>query len=171
MGQLNGTRIYEALQNFFSCLDDVDKELVANVYCRDRLPVSVTDGGTAGTAQTATPFFTNDMGTPLLVKSVQIMTPVSVTGNDATNAVITVDRVDATGANAVTIATLTTNVASGGTTAFVPKAIPLSTVAGAISIPAGFTLRVSVAKTSTGVAIAAATSQAYVQVQIQPSQF
>lgn len=166
MGQLNGSRIYRALVAFFVPLDDTDKELVANLYGRTRKEVHITDGGTAATAQTATTFFTNDTGSDLLIKSAQVMTPVSITGNDTNNATFTLDKVDATGANAATIAALTTNVASGGTTAHKPAALAL-TVANVVLAP-GWSMRIAVSKASSGVAIAAATSQAYVQVQYEP---
>lgn len=166
MGQLDASQIIKQEQALHSSLDDTDRLLVRrSLGLRWKVRQQVTDGGTAGTAQTATPFYTNDEGCNVRVYLANILPPVTAAGNDATNAVFTVDKVDPTGANAATVATLTTNVASGGLTAFVPKAITLTTAN--VQLPPGWTLRIAVAKTSTGVAIASATAQLNVEVTLE----
>jgi len=167
MGQLDASKIVKALKGLFSVTDTpsttTDADLVMYTSgARRKIKVSVTDGGTAGTAQTATAFFTNDFGTNIRVLSAKILTPVAITGDNSNNAVFTLSKVDAAGANAATVAALTTDVATGNFTAAVPKTMT-PTVAN-VGLPSGWTLRIAVAKGGTGVAIAAATSQAYIEV-------
>jgi len=169
MPQLTGTRILNALVSFFSPVDATDQAMVEAVYGSVRALADVTDGGTAGTAQTATTFFNNDTTAPLFVRTATLTTPVAVTANASNNLTITLDRVDAAGLNPVTIGTYTSDVAGGATVAHLPKALVLSTVAGAIQVPAGWSLRVAVSKAGTGVAFAATTSQAYIQVRAIPA--
>lgn len=175
MGQLNGTRLLNAIVAFFSPTDDTDRALVADTYGKIRTECSITDGGTAGTAQTATTFWTNDTGGPVTldVKSAtdsggNLITPVAVTAHASNNLTLTVDRVDAAGSNATTMATYTSDVAGGSTVAGVPKALTPSGTAGNITVPAGWSVRVAVSKASSGVAMAAATSQAYVVLRFRP---
>lgn len=175
MGQLNGTRLLNALVAWFSPTDDTDRALVGDTYGKVRPRLHVTDGGTAGTAQTATTFWTNDTGGPMTldVKSATdsggvFITPVAVTANASNNLTLTVDRVDAAGANATTMATYTSDVAGGSTVAGVPKMLTPSATAGNITVPAGWSVRVAVSKGGTGVAMAAATSQAYVVLRFRP---
>lgn len=175
MGQQTGTRLLNALVAFFSPTDDTDRALIADTYGKIRPEVSVTDGGTAGTAQTATTFWTNDTGgsVTLDVKSTTdsgavLITPVAVTANASNNLTITIDRVDAAGSNATTMATYTSDVAGGSTVAGVPKVLTASTTAGNITVPAGWSVRVAVSKAGTGVAMAAATSQAYAVLRFRP---
>lgn len=167
MGQLNGTRILNALYGLFSSLDAADQSLVKTSHLGSlRIHADVTDGGTAGTAQTATTFFTNDTGGALVLETAALITPVAVTANGSNNLTITVDRVDAAGSNATTMATYTSDVAGGSTVAGVPKALTPSATAGNVRVPAGWSIRVAVSKTGSGVAFAAATSQAYVQLRL-----
>ena len=174
MAQLNGNKIFSALVAFFSpskasFTDTADADLVANTYGRLRANVDITDGGTAGTAQTATTFFTNDTGGNLDLSSANLMTPVAVTAHAANFDTFTLDRVDEAGANATTMATYVSDVAGGSTVAGVPKALTISTVAGARVLPSGWSMRIAVAKASSGTAFAAATSQAYIQVKLEPT--
>lgn len=168
MGQLSGTRILNAFINFFSALDDTDRALVADTYGKPRISAYVTDGGTAATAQTATTFWTNDTGGPVTLDAGYFFTPVAITADATNNLTLTVSRVDAAGANATTIATYTSDVAGGSTVAGVPKPLVPSGTAGNITIPAGWSVRVAVAKAASGVAMAAATSQAYVLLKLRP---
>lgn len=174
MGQLNGNKILSALVAFFSptkstFADVADWDLVANTYGRMRAIADLTDSGTAGTAQTATTFFTNDTGGNLDLSSALLLTPVAVAADAANNVTVTLSRVDAAGANATTMATYTSDVAGGATVAGVPKALTISTVAGARVLPSGWSLRIAASKAGTGVAIAAATSQAYLQTKLEPT--
>lgn len=77
----------------------------------------------------------------------------AVTGDNANNAVITIRRRDATGGNAVTVATMTTNVANGNFVAFSPKAF--ASLANT-TLTAGQQLTLQVAKGGTGVQLPAA---------------
>jgi hypothetical protein len=167
MGQLNPTRILNALKGLYSALDASDELLLQWVTdARRKEKTSVTDGGTAATAQTATPVWTNDTGANVLVTALALTTPVAVTANASNNLTCTVDRVDAAGANATTIGVYTSDVAGGSTVAHVPKALTLT--AANVVVPAGGTIRVAVSKGGTGVAFAAATSQAYINVTYVP---
>jgi hypothetical protein len=167
MGQLDGTRIKNAILGLFSKLDSTDEEILNQNVHRRKVGVHVTDGGTAGTAQTATAFWTNDTGVTQRVIATKCITPVTAAANDTNFATVTLDKVDSAGSNAATIATSPTTIAGGAQTAFVPKTLT-PTVANVL-VPAGWTLRIAVSKTASGVAIAAATSQAYVEVTLEPS--
>lgn len=166
MAQLTATRIFNAIAGLFSSLDSTDSTLLKNTMWRQKVGVHVTDGGTAATAQTATAFFTNDLGTTVRATKVTIKVPVAVTAGDTNNATVTVTKVDAAGSNSATVATLTTNTTQGNLTAFV--AYELDITEANQDIADGWTLRVAVSKASSGVAIAAATSQAYVEVTLEP---
>lgn len=167
MGQLNATRIKNAIWGLFSRLDQTDEDLLSYVSgLRFKIRGDITDGGTAGTAQTATPFFTNDFGCNLRVKAVKLMTPVAVTANGTNNLTCTLTKVDAAGSNPATVAAYTSDVAGGSTVAHVPKALTLTSTN--IVIPNGWSLHIAVSKASAGVAFAAATSQAYIEVTLEP---
>lgn len=166
MGQLSATSIFNAIKGLFSSLDSTDATLLKNTLYRQKVRVYVTDGGTAGTAQTATAFFTNDLGCNLRVVSAKLIVPVAVTGHDTNNATFTLSKVDADGTNAATVAARTSNVAGGNYTAFKPVDLTL-TEANAV-VASGWSLRIAVSKASSGVAIAAATSQAYIEVTLEP---
>lgn len=167
MAQLTASGIKKALTKFFSALDSTDDDLVSTTTkFRWKERVYITDGGTAGTAQTATAFWANELGCNVRVVAAKLITPVAVTANASTNVTVTLDKVDAAGSNAATIAAYTSDVAGGSTVAFVPKALT-NTVANVI-VANGWILRIAASKASTGVAIAAATSQAYVEVTLEP---
>lgn len=168
MGQLSASKILGAVTGLFSSLDATDTALLKNTLIRDKAECHVTDGGTAGTAQTETFLWKNTTGTNQLVVGATVATPVNVTGSDTTNATFTVSKRDAAGANAVVVATYTTTAAPANSlTAFLPVALPL-TVANVIVAP-NQVLTVLVSKLSTGVAIAAATSQARIEVLLEPT--
>lgn len=167
MAQLDGTRILNALYGLFSKLDSTDEATVKSVIHQRKVRVQITDGGTAGTAQTATPFFTNDTGVSLRVVSAKLMTPVAVTANGSTNVTVTLTKVDAAGSNAATVAAYTSDVAGGSTVAHVPKALT-NTNANVVLLN-GWTLHIAASKASTGVAIASATAQAWVEVILEPA--
>lgn len=168
MGQLNANGIFGAIRGLFSALDTTDEALLRSILMFDQYTATVTDGGTAATAATETALWTNNTGTNQLVTGVTIATPIAVTGDNTNNATVTVTRRDSAGINPLVVATLTTNVATGNFTAFLPKALTL-TVANVV-VPPGGILTVLVSKGGTGVAIGAATSQSRVQVQLQPIQ-
>lgn len=167
MGQLTAGKIIGALKGLFSGLDVADQTLINSTLLFDQIEAHVSDGGTAATAQTETFVYQNTTPVNQAVQGVTVTFPIAVTGNDTNNAVVTVTKRDATGLNPLVVATLTTNVASGGGVAFLPKAVPLTPAN--IIVPPLSTLTVLVSKTAAGVAISAATSQARVQIQLLPS--
>lgn len=168
MGQLISSKILGAVKGLFSALDATDVALLANVLVFDQVEAHVTDGGTAATAQTETFLYKNTTGTNQLVTSAVACTPIAVTGSDTTNATFTVTKRSSVGGTAVVVATYTTSATPANSmTAFLPVAMPL-TAANAIVAPNEI-LTVLVSKLSTGVAIAAATSQARIQVQLTPT--
>ncbi len=166
MGQLSGSRIVNAFIGLFSKTDTTDEALLRALVTRQKVRVYLTDGGTAGTAQTATAFFTNDFGTSMRVISAKLITPVTVTAHASNTATVTLDKVDSAGSNAATVAAYTSDVAGGTTTAFVPKA--LTTTDANLTLLSGWTLRIAASKAASGVALGAATSQAYVEVILEP---
>lgn len=160
MGQLNGDMINKAASKLFSSLDNADDQLVRNLLVRQKCETTVSDGGTAGTAQTETPFWTNHTTGPVAVLAARVITPVAVALNAGNFVTFTVTRRDAAGGNALVVATLTT--AATTINAFTPTLLPLT--AGNIVVPAGGCLTVLASKAGTGVAISAATSQCIVEV-------
>lgn len=165
MGQLTATRIVNAIKGLFSGLDSTDEVLLKYVTkTRFKVRVYVSDLATAGTAQTATPFFTNDLGCSLKVVAVNLIVPIAVTAHASNNMVATVAKVDSAGANSATIASYTSDIAGGSLTAFVPKGLTLT--AANQTLLSGWTLNAAVAKGASGVAFTAATSQAYIEVTL-----
>lgn len=75
----------------------------------------------------------------------------ALTADDTNNAVITISKRDSAGANKTTIATITTNVASGNWVQFARKALTLSNV----TIAAGSSFTYEIAKGGTGVQLPA----------------
>lgn len=169
MGQLNAERIKNALTALFTSLDATDVILLKKLMSRGQAVGYFTDGGTAGTAQTATAFWINDTGKPVKVTSLKFVTPIAVTA-DATNyGTVTVAHRTSAGASATTIASFATDtVTTDDLVAFAPKDLTSSITAGNDIVPAGGVLTVALAKTAIGVAFAAATSQAYVSVEYEP---
>lgn len=168
MGQLVSTKIFGAIRGLFSALDVSDETLLKDSVTRRQFNAHVTDGGTAATAQTETPMWRNSTATNQRVVSATITAPIAVTGSDTNNATFTVTRRDAGGINPAVVATLTTTATvPNSLVAFLPAQLVL-TVANVIVGP-GQTLTVLMSKAGTGVAVAAATSQARIDVQLEPS--
>lgn len=168
MAQLSANKIFGGIRGLFSALDTTDEALLKNLITRDKVECHVTDGGTAGTAQTETFAYKNTSGTNQLVTGASFCAPVAITANDTTYATITVTKRDSAGGTAAVVATRTTQITggSGNITAFLPIALTL-TVANVVVAP-NEVLTVLVSKASTGVAIAAATSQARVEIILEP---
>lgn len=167
MAQLTASGIKKALTKFFSALDSTDDDLVSTTTkFRWKERVYVSDLATAGTAQTATAFWSNELGCNVRVVAAKLITPIAVTANASNNLTATLTKVDSAGINPATVAAYTSDVAGGSTVAFVPKALTL-TVANVI-VPNGSGLHIAVSKGGTGVAFTAATSQAYVEVTLEP---
>lgn len=166
MAQLTASKIIGAIKGLFSSLDATDTSLLTNMLLFDQLEAHVTDGGTAGTAQTETFVYQNTTGTNQQVTGITACSPVAITGDNTNNATFTVTKRDNAGINNVVVGTITTNVAAGNWTAFLPKALALT--AANVVVPNGSVLTVLVSKAGTGVAIGAATSQSRVQIQLIP---
>lgn len=168
MGQLVSTKIFGAVRGLFSALDVADENLLRNQLLRPKAQAQVTDGGVAATAQTETWTWQNTTGTNVRVVQATIAAPVAVLADPANNATFTVTRRDAAGINAAIVATGTTTAGGvGSLVAFLPVALPL-TVANVI-VPINGQLTVLVSKGGTGVAVAAATSQARIEILLEPA--
>ena len=100
-----------------------------------------------------------------LVTTVTITPNASLTANDTNSATITISKRDGAGGAPVTMATLTTNTASGNWNAFQPKAFVLSTVPGALNLLETDVVTVSIAKNGTGVVVPASTVRVRMKVQ------
>ncbi len=164
MPQLTAPKVFGGIRGLFSALDATDDEYLKSIHFRQKANGSLTDGGTAGTAQTESVFYRNDSAQNMRVVSVHVMTPVAITGNGSNNATFTVAKRDSAGANAATVASLTTTVSI---TQFAPTALTLT--AANIIVPSGGCLTLACSKGGTGVAVAAATSQVWLEVLLEPS--
>lgn len=160
MAQLTGDIITKAVRKFLSALDTTDDALVSNVLLRQKAEAYVTDGGTAATAQTETPIWFNHTGSNVNVVAIKVMVPIGITLNASNFATFNVTKRDAAGGTAVVVGTLATSATT--LTAFLGTVIPIT--AGTGIVVAGGSLTVGVAKSGTGVAIAAATSQVYIEI-------
>jgi hypothetical protein len=167
MAQLSATRIINALFTFLSSLDATDEAKVRNTLWRQTFVGHATDGGTAGTAQTETPIWVNNTGETVKITSVKITTPVNVTANATNYATFTVNHRTSAGASATAIIAFATDTpTTDDITAFAPKSV--TPTAGNDLVPVGGVVTLAVSKTAAGVAIAAATSQARVNIQYEP---
>lgn len=168
MGQLVSTKIFGAIRGLFSALDVTDENLLKNQLLRPKALAHVTDGGTAGTAQTETWVWQNTTGTNMRVVQATVAAPIAVTADPTNNATFTVTRRDAAGINAAVVATaVTTAGGTGSLVAFLPVSLPL-TVANVI-VPVNGQLTVLMSKGGTGVAVGAATSQARIEILLEPA--
>jgi hypothetical protein len=167
MAQLSASRIFNALAGLFSSTDSTDEALLKTALWRKTIHCHVTDGGTAGTAQTETVVWRNDTGATVKVVSAHVIAPVAVTANATNYATFLVYKRSSAGASQATIGTFATDtVTTDDMTAFAPKELTL-TVAN-VEVAAGAVITCAVTKTAAGVAIAAATSQARVQIVVEP---
>ena len=166
MAQLTAQRILGGIYGLFSGLDATDELMLKNLMTRKKARVYLSDLATAGTAQTETGFFVNDTGVSLRVVSAKLVVPIAVTANASNNMTCTLTKRDAAGVNPAVVATATSDVAGGSLVAFLPKVLT-NTVANVV-VADGWVLTALVSKAGTGVAIAAATSQAYLEVLLEP---
>lgn len=133
--------------------------------------VYFTDGGTAATAQTETPFAAVDPAANLTnwqIKQCSLIFPIAITANNSNYATFTVNKRTSGGA-AVQVAQNTTQISDGvlgaNVVAFQAYNMTLSgTAANLVLAAATDVLTFAMTKTGTGVAVAAATSQAYCDV-------
>lgn len=109
--------------------------------------------GAAGDATAEVTFF--EAAAPQKVTGIGFDPAAALTAHNTTNATITIARRDADGTNKTTVATITTNVASGDWVAFVKKALVLSATAANLVLAVGQKLTVEITKGSTGVVVPA----------------
>ena len=167
MGQLTAQRIKDGLLNLLGRLDSTDELLLSKQLMRKTVSAHVTDGGTAGTAQTETFAWQNNTGGNVRVISANAIAPIAVTANGSNYASFLLYKRTSAGASQATIATFATDtVTTDDMVAFAPKAMTL-TVANVV-VPDGYVVTVAVTKTGTGVALAAATSQARIEFVVEP---
>jgi hypothetical protein len=150
MAQLSASRIFNALAGLFSSTDSTDEALLKTALWRKTIHCHVTDGGTAGTAQTETVVWRNDTGATVKVVSAHVIAPVAVTANATNYATFLVYKRSSAGASQATIGTFATDTVTN------------------VEVAAGAVITCAVTKTAAGVAIAAATSQARVQIVVEP---
>jgi hypothetical protein len=167
MAQLTAERLKNALIQNLGSLDSTDETLVKKLLFRRVEKVSITDGGTAGTAVTTTTFYANNTGVTQRVVAAYVVAPVVVAADNTDYVTFTLSKADADGANAATVASGDTRAASlNGLAAGDSEALTIT--GSAQDVPDGYHLRIAVAKAASGKAIAAATSQAYVIVVLEP---
>ena len=89
------------------------------------------------------------------VTSVKYLPSAALTADNTNNAVLTLRRRDADGTNAVSVATITTNIASGNWVQWVAKALVLSGTAANLVLAEGQCLTLEITKGGTGVVVPA----------------
>lgn len=124
--------------------------LAYNVKAQAQTFKAAADGA-ASTATAETAFFQAPVD--LVIEQVEFVPSAALTADNANNAVITVTRRNADGTGNVTVATVTTNVASGNWTQWVSKVLTLTAANAGLS--AGMILTLTIAKGGTGVVVPA----------------
>lgn len=104
--------------------------------------------GAAATATAETPI--GQCGAATTISAIRYVPQAALTGNDTANATLLIQKRTGAGAPS-TVASLTTTVANGNWSAFVPVTIPVS--AGAVL--AGDVLTITISKAGTGVVVPA----------------
>lgn len=107
----------------------------------------------ASTATSETCVWANMTGRDIKVLSVGFATGAALTADNTNNAAITVSKYTAAGGSKTTVATETTNVASGNWTAFTVKNLTLT--AANVTVAAGGVLTYEISKGGTGVIVPA----------------
>lgn len=166
MAQLTASGIAKAAYGLFSGLDATDEALLKNLLLREQVTCRLFDAATAGTAMTETAFWRNSSGANKRVISTHVVAPIAVANGDTHFVTFTLSKRAGAGA-AVVVATGTSKAASlNALVAFVPEA--LTATASAVVIPDGSVLTALVSKDGNGLAITAATSDAYMIVLLEP---
>lgn len=149
-----------------------ESEKTRNHYAavRRKVRAPVTDGGTAATAVTETPIHSCGSVCGAKVRGASVIFPVAVTASGSVHADFTVSKRTA-GGSKKTLATITTNTSDptlgSNAAAFVEYAMALTSTTADLILAAGDTIQVEVSKASTGTAIASATAQATVIVDLE----
>lgn len=160
-----GEAIKGVAAGVFSAGTAAEQTRAEHVFVRRYKSVYVTDGGTAGTAQTETVIHRAEVSGKVL--KAWWAPPIAITGG-ATNVFTSVvgKRTGAGARTQIGIISSDTDLAYGASdVAFVPRAYTLT--AADVSYAAGDAITVDVTKGGTGVAIAAATSQALVELLLE----
>lgn len=148
-----------------SSQNDTEKLRADFVFAGRYVHTRCTDGGVAATAWTETVIY-HAIVPSVVVKACSISLPVSVTVG-ATGVTFTLAKRTG-GGGAVTIGSFNTVTGNqGALTAFIPGLMVLTSAN--VTLLQGDVLTLSVAKTGAGQPIAAATSDAFVEVQIEES--
>lgn len=125
-----------------------------------RYPKPAADAA-ASTATAETAFFAMSPATRtqvafspslLVIEAVDFLPSAALTADATNNATLTVRRRNADGSGAATVASITTNIASGNWTAFVSKAL---TLGAALTLEAQQILTLQITKAGSGVAVPA----------------
>jgi hypothetical protein len=175
---LDGTMIKNGFANLFSVSNPADQARANHAVARRTIPIPLTDGGTAATGVAEQAVYANPMGLPtngvaglsngVKLVAASILAPVAVAANATNYVTFTVFYRTAAGGGQVTLATFATTAVS--LVAFAPQALTLA--AYTVLLPAavlgqGDVLTVSAVKSGTGVAIASATAQAFLELIVE----
>lgn len=107
-------------------------------------------------ANTATSeFVIADIPANCTIAAVDVLPTAGLTADNTNNAVLTVKGYNAAGGGGVTVASMTTNVASGNWTAFVPKALTLTATTADLDRVADSALTLTITKGGSGVQLPA----------------
>lgn len=167
MAQLTQSRIFNALVGLFSATDATDQDLIKTSMWRKQIKARVHDAATAGTAYTETFAWRNDTGGSVKVISGYAVTPIAVTAHGTNYATFLAYQRTSAGASQATIATFATDtVTTDDMVAHAPKAMTLTDAN--VVVPAGSVITVAVTKAASGVALTAATSDAYIVLVVEP---
>lgn len=164
MADTDGKLMKRVLEGMFDGIATANALVSLLIDKRPR--VDITDGGTAATAVTESPV--TQVSGPALLTAATFTAPIAVTADATNRLTVTVSKRTAGGAATVMATGTTTAGGLGSLTAFVPVTIPLSTVAGAVALANGDEITVLVSKQGSGVAFAAATSFATVELRLEP---
>lgn len=149
---------------FSAAANTAQQARAEHVFCGRYLTENYSDAATAGTAVTET-VHANITETSATVKKIMLSAPIAVTANGTNFATVTVSKRTGAG-GAVTLGTFATSATS--MVAFVPIVLtPGSGLTAAnLKLTAGDVITVAIAKSGTGVALTAATSNFNVSVLI-----
>ena len=165
MGQLTAKRIVDAVTSLFSSTDATDKALVRKFMSQKKCEAHLSDAATAGTAHTETFVWQNDTGADMYVTAANVVVPIAVASNGSNYASFFLYRRTSAGASQTTIGTVDTSATS--LVAFAPQALTLT--AANVLVANGSVLTCAITKTGTGVALTAATSQARIEITLEPA--
>lgn len=174
---LDGTMLKNGFANLFTVSTTADMQRSTHAVARRVLSIPLTDGGVAATGVAEEGVFSNPMalavnGVPGLSNGVKLVAasinaPVAVPANGANFVTFNVFYRTAAGGGQVLLASFAGTAIS--LVAFAPQLLTLAafTVLQPSALLAGDGLTVSAVKSGTGVAIAAATASAFLQLVLE----